>query len=114
MILLDTNVLIDAFDPAAPTHGWAAALLRNGLLGNGVAINLVILAEICVGDRSPPTPSRRASKLSASAFSTSPRPLRSDVPKPMPPTSITGGNNPRPRPQRHRFPISSSARMPPS
>ena len=63
MILLDTNVLIDAFDPCAPTHGWAAALIRNGLLGNGVAINPVILAEVCVGDRTPLTVAPRLEAL---------------------------------------------------
>ena len=55
MILLDTNVLIDAFDPAAAFHAWASSLLRKGLLGDGVAINPVILAELCVGDAHPDT-----------------------------------------------------------
>jgi len=50
VILLDTNVLIDAFDPDAPFHTWASSLLRKSLLGDGAAINPVILAELCVGD----------------------------------------------------------------
>ena len=31
MILLDTNVLIDAFDPSARLHAWASDLLGTGL-----------------------------------------------------------------------------------
>jgi predicted nucleic acid-binding protein len=46
VILLDTNVLIDAFDPSARLHAWASDLIRDGLLGEGVAINPVILAEL--------------------------------------------------------------------
>jgi hypothetical protein len=45
VILLDTNVLIDAFDPSARLHEWAFHLMRDGLLGQRVAINPVILAE---------------------------------------------------------------------
>ncbi len=55
MILLDTNVWIDAFAPGAPHHAWAAGLVRQGLLGEGIAINPVILAELCVGDCHPDT-----------------------------------------------------------
>lgn len=55
MILLDTNVLIDVFDAKAPFHQWASVLIRKGLMGEGVAINPVILAELCVGDRTPDT-----------------------------------------------------------
>jgi predicted nucleic acid-binding protein len=53
VILLDTNVLIDAFDHSAPFHPWASSLLRAELLGDGVAVNAVILAELCVGDDDP-------------------------------------------------------------
>lgn len=63
MILLDTNVLIDAFDPAAPFHTWASELLRERLLGDGVAINPVILAELCVGDAQPDTVAERLQNL---------------------------------------------------
>ncbi|MFN0126696.1 MAG: type II toxin-antitoxin system VapC family toxin [Verrucomicrobiales bacterium] len=63
MILLDSNVLIDAFDSTAPAHGWAVGLVRDGLLGNGVAINPVILAELCVGDRYPDTVASRLDTL---------------------------------------------------
>ncbi|MGL4401030.1 MAG: type II toxin-antitoxin system VapC family toxin [Luteolibacter sp.] len=63
MILLDTNVLIDAFDPSARFHLWASHLIRDGLLGEGVAINPVILAELCVGDLSPDTVAARLETL---------------------------------------------------
>ena len=63
MILLDTNVLIDAFDPKAPFHSWASSLLRERLLGEGVAINPVILAEVCVGDLNPSTVAERLQNL---------------------------------------------------
>jgi hypothetical protein len=63
VILLDTNVLIDAFDPTARLHGWASRLIREGLLGEGVAINCVILAELCVGDRQPDTVATRLETL---------------------------------------------------
>ena len=63
MIFLDTNVLIDAFDPTARLHGWASRLVREGLLGEGVVINPVILAELCVGDRQPDTVATRLETL---------------------------------------------------
>ncbi len=59
MIFLDTNVLIDAFDPSARLHAWASDFIRDGLLGEGVAINPVILAELCVGDLRPETVAER-------------------------------------------------------
>lgn len=63
MILLDTNVLIDAFDPSARLHAWASNLIRDGLLGEGVAINPVILAELCVGDLRADTVAARLETL---------------------------------------------------
>jgi len=63
VILLDTNVLIDAFDPDAPFHTWASSLLRESLLGDGAAINPVILAELCVGDAHPDTVAERLQDL---------------------------------------------------
>lgn len=63
MTLLDTNVLIDAFDQKAPQHPWALSILRDGLLGAGVAINPVILAELQVGDEQPDTVAGRLENL---------------------------------------------------
>ena len=56
-------MLIDAFDPSAHLHAWASELIRDGLLGEGVAINPVILAELCVGDLRPETVAARLETL---------------------------------------------------
>ena len=55
MILLDTNVLIFAFDPESPFCGLARDTIAGAVAGDGAAINAVSLAEICVGDADPPT-----------------------------------------------------------
>ena len=55
MILLDTNVLVYAFDPDAPFCQWAVETIADAVAGDGAAINAVGLAEICVGDADPPT-----------------------------------------------------------
>jgi predicted nucleic acid-binding protein len=59
MMLLDTNVLIEGFAPGTPHHTWARGVIRSSLLGDGAAINPVILAEYLVGDESPDTVIRR-------------------------------------------------------
>ena len=53
MILLDTNVLIYAFDSGSPFYRWARETIVEGVAGGGAAINAVSLAEICVGDAEP-------------------------------------------------------------
>ena len=50
MILLDTNVLIYAFDVDSPFCAWARETIAEAVGGDGAAINAVSLAEICVGD----------------------------------------------------------------
>ena len=55
MILLDTNVLIYAFDESSPFCRWARDTIAECVAGDGAAINAVSLAEICVGDADPPT-----------------------------------------------------------
>jgi hypothetical protein len=55
MILLDTNVLIYAFDSGSPFYRWAREMIVGAVAGDGAAINAVSLAEICVGDADPPT-----------------------------------------------------------
>ena len=55
MILLDTNVLIYAFDPDSPFYNWARETIADGVAGEGAVINAVSLAEICVGEADPPT-----------------------------------------------------------
>jgi hypothetical protein len=59
MILLDTNVLIYAFDPDSPFCHWAKETIAEAVVGDGAAINAVSLAEICVGDADPPTAADR-------------------------------------------------------
>ena len=59
MILLDTNVLIYAFDPDSPFCHWARETIAEAVAGDGAAINAVSLAEICVGDADPSTAADR-------------------------------------------------------
>jgi predicted nucleic acid-binding protein len=63
MILLDTNVLIYGFDPHSPMHAWARKIIRNSLLGDGAAINPVILTEFLIGEKSPETAATRLEAL---------------------------------------------------
>lgn len=53
MILIDTNVVIDALDPATRDHDWAFRQVVDAVNGEGGAINAVILAELCAGKRDP-------------------------------------------------------------
>ena len=55
MILLDTNVLIYAFETKSPHHRWARETIADGVADGGAAIDAVSLAEICVGDEDPAT-----------------------------------------------------------
>jgi predicted nucleic acid-binding protein len=55
MILLDTNVLIYAFDLDSPFCQWARETIVDAVADDGAAINAVSLAEICVGDAEPST-----------------------------------------------------------
>ena len=55
MILLDTNVLIYAFDPDSPHSRWAEETIAAAVANGGAAINAVSLAEICVGEEEPGT-----------------------------------------------------------
>lgn len=53
MVLLDTNVLIYASDPAGGMQSWARETIANAVAADGAAVNTVCLAELCVGDRQP-------------------------------------------------------------
>jgi predicted nucleic acid-binding protein len=99
MILLDTNVLIYAFDPDSPFYDWARETIAGAVAGDGAAINAVSLAEICVGDADPPTAADRirswgveildvpaaAAEVCAKAYSQyrNRRISRSDIPVPL-------------------------------
>jgi len=53
VILLDTNVLIYAYEPESPHRPWAREVIAGGVSGGGAAVNAVSLAEVCVGDVEP-------------------------------------------------------------
>ncbi len=55
MILLDTNVLIHASEEESQYCRWARRIISDGVSGEGVAMNAVSLAEVCVGDAKPQT-----------------------------------------------------------
>ena len=48
MKLLDTSVLLDAFDPAAARHEWATEQIALAISTEGAAVNPVALAECSV------------------------------------------------------------------
>jgi predicted nucleic acid-binding protein len=55
VILLDTNVLIYAYEAKSPFRSWARETIAEAVSGRGAAINAVCLAELCVGDQEPET-----------------------------------------------------------
>lgn len=63
MILVDTNVLIYAFDPGAKFYTWSRETLTDALANEGAAINPVILAELCVGDHDSETVEFRLAQM---------------------------------------------------
>jgi predicted nucleic acid-binding protein len=53
VILLDTNVLIDAKTHQSPFRKWAEELISSALAGEGAGLNAIVLAELCVGQEDP-------------------------------------------------------------
>lgn len=53
MTLLDTNVIIYAFELESPFHKWSVRMIADSVAGDGGAINAVSLAEVCVGEEEP-------------------------------------------------------------
>jgi predicted nucleic acid-binding protein len=53
MILIDTNVVIDARDSAQSNHAWAVRQIEEVVAGEGAGINAVTLAELCAGSPNP-------------------------------------------------------------
>ena len=45
MILLDTNVLIDAREQRSPYRGWAEEVIASAVSTEGVALNAIVLAD---------------------------------------------------------------------
>ena len=59
MILLDTNVLIYAFQPESPFEPWARQVIAEAVANEGAIIIPIILAEVCVGVSQPDQASGR-------------------------------------------------------
>ena len=53
MILIDTNVIIDAHHRQSRFRSSSAALIANAVGAEGAALNAVVLAELCVGQDDP-------------------------------------------------------------
>lgn len=49
MILLDTNVIIDAQNKTSPFFEWSSEIVSEAVRTTGAAINAVTLAELCAG-----------------------------------------------------------------
>jgi len=47
LILLDTNVVVDAQNKASSFYSWSNQLIAEGSSGDGVAINAITLGELC-------------------------------------------------------------------
>jgi predicted nucleic acid-binding protein len=46
LILLDTNVVIDAQNEGSPFYAWSNQVIAEGISTDGVGINAITLAEI--------------------------------------------------------------------
>jgi predicted nucleic acid-binding protein len=55
VILIDTNVIIDARDRVSRFRPWAQNILAHALSTEGLALNAIVLAELCVGHKTPET-----------------------------------------------------------
>ena len=53
MILLDSNVVIDARDEQSPFRRWAEDVIAEALSAGGAGLNAIVLAELCVGQEDP-------------------------------------------------------------
>jgi predicted nucleic acid-binding protein len=63
VILIDTSVLIYAFESGSEFYAWSRETLTKALANEGAAINPVILAELCVGDHDPETVEQRLTQI---------------------------------------------------
>jgi predicted nucleic acid-binding protein len=53
MILLDTNVVVDALDKTQAHHAWSKKQIEDAVVAEGGGISVVTLAELCAGARNP-------------------------------------------------------------
>lgn len=68
MILIDTNVVIDARDSSQANQAWAARLIEEAVAGEGGGINAVTLAELCAGSPKPEDIAPEIRKLGLEIF----------------------------------------------
>jgi len=68
MILVDTNVVIDARDSSQANHAWAVRLIEEAVAGEGGGINAVALAELCAGSPKPEDIAPEIRKLGLEIF----------------------------------------------
>ena len=53
MILLDTNVIVDALDKTQAHHNWAKKQIENAAATEGGGVSVITLAELRAGTRHP-------------------------------------------------------------
>ena len=53
MILMDTNVIVDALDKSQVNHLWGKKQIKDAVAAEGGGISVVTLAELCAWDRNP-------------------------------------------------------------
>jgi predicted nucleic acid-binding protein len=53
MILLDTNIVVDALNKAQAHHAWSKKQIEDAVATEGGGISVVTLAELCAGAREP-------------------------------------------------------------
>lgn len=53
MILLDTNIVVDALDKDQAHHAWSKKQIEDAVVQEGGGISVVTLAELCAGAREP-------------------------------------------------------------
>jgi hypothetical protein len=53
MILLDTNIVVDALDKKQAYHAWSKKQIEDAVVVEGGGISVVTLAELCAGAREP-------------------------------------------------------------
>jgi predicted nucleic acid-binding protein len=53
VILIDSNIIIDAHDRVSPFRSSSAGLIADAVEREGAGINAIVLAELCVGQEHP-------------------------------------------------------------
>ncbi len=53
MILMDTNVIVDALDKSQENHLWAKKQIKDAVAADGGGISVITLAELCAWNHNP-------------------------------------------------------------